>query len=165
MTHPTNSTLYIAGSVEPSLDIACKAKNTPDIAVKGTHTPHIAAKTKLDTKCSDEECNLWVSCRDLPLLADALRSVGRKDFDDYRLLQIALRLVQGKGYRFKTKSGVYEIDPNFINKLRAYYYKLKAENPAKLEDRVFASDLNIFLTDGGQPSTEILQNNQADKSR
>jgi len=149
MTPPTNSTLYIAGSIEPSLDIACKVENTPDKAGKDTPTPHIGARTKPDTKCSDEECNLWVRCRDLPLLADALRSVGRKEFDDYRLLQIALRLVQGKGYRFKTKSGVYCVNPNFINLLRAYYYKLKAENPAKLEDRVLASDLNIFLTDGG----------------
>ena len=150
--HSLKFTLNIAGKDLKNRLNSPKSSNKPDLAANATNTPLIEWKFKPeDTRTDDDECNLWMFGTDLALLRDTLRSVGyTKKLDDLRLCQIALRLLRGQGYRFKANGKIYAINPNFQNLLRAYYYKLKAENPAKLEDRVLASDLNILVVGGDE---------------
>jgi hypothetical protein len=138
-------------SAKPSKNSA-KPSNTLSIEANATDTPLIAWKFKPeDTRTDDDECNLWMFGADLALLRDTLRSVGyAKKLDDLKLCQIALRLLRGQGYRFKANGKIYAVNPNFQNLLRAYYYKLKAENPTKLNDCVLASDLNILVVGGDE---------------
>jgi len=153
MPYSTHFTLNMTGKdIKTSLN-SPNSSNKPDLAATLTNTPQIEWKFKpIDTRTDDYDCNLWMFGTDLALLRDSMRSVGyTKKLDDLKLCQIALRLLRGQGYRFKADGKIYAIDPNFINRLRAYYYKLKKKNPAKLQDRVKASDINILilLNDGG----------------
>ena len=130
-----------------------KSSNKPDLAANATTTPLIEWKFKPeDSRFDDFDCQCWVFTNNTALLRDTLRSVGYKhDLTSIQQLRIIIRLLQGRGFKFKVGSKIYAIDPNFMNRLRAYYYKFKDKNPAKLKKRVKVSEINtlILLSDGG----------------
>jgi hypothetical protein len=131
---------------------SAKPSNTLSIAANAPDTPQIAWKFKPEDKRFDDfESQCWVFTHNLALLRDTLRSVGYSyDLTSIQQLRIIIRLLQGRGFKFKVGSKIYAIDPNFMNRLRAYYYKFKDKNPAKLNKRVKVSELNtLILLNGG----------------